>query len=298
MKKTVIFSLMLMALTFGVRSEESEIKPWSFSGFFSQQLNQMSFSNWAAGGENSFASTTMATFSANLKNDNFTWENSIAMAYGLTWTKSNSTRKSEDKIDFLSKIGRPVSDKLSISALANFKTQFTKGFNYAAPETPAKISNFLAPGFLIASVGIDYKPSPCLSIYLSPATGKFTFVNDTDLSAVGAFGVEPGKTFRPEFGALAKFAFKKEVVSNVNVVSTLDLFNNFTDKNKDNRKRVDVNWDTNINMKVNQYITAVLGFSLLYDWDTKFTEMVNGVPTATEKVQFKQMFGVGLSFSL
>ncbi len=83
----------------------------------------------------------------------------------------------------------------------SFKTQMTPGYNY--PNTEDKISDLLAPAYLLFSLGMDYKPTPEFSLFLSPLTSKNTIVNDDLLSDAGAFGVEPGKKFRSELGAYA-----------------------------------------------------------------------------------------------
>lgn len=67
-------------------------------------------------------------------------------------------------------------------------------------------------------------------------------------------GVDPGKNVNPEFGALASIAFAMEVFENVRLTSKIDLFNNYTDADRSNRKNTDVNWETTLNMKVNRFI--------------------------------------------
>ena len=297
-----IFFSLLMVFSIGLFAQEDTtvVRPWAYDGFFSQQLNQVSFTNWAAGGEKSFASTSIAVLTANYKKEKRTWENKLDLAYGLIKTQDTPTRKNEDRIDFLSKYGRSVSPKIAATALLNFKSQFTAGYNY--PNDEDLVSAFMAPGYLLASLGFDYKPVEFLSLYLSPATGKFTFVNDETLSALGAYGVEPGKTFRPEFGALASIALVKDIFENVNLASKIDLFNNYTDSNKPNRKNTDVNWQTMLNMKVNKFITASMGFNLIYDHDIPVPLFTNvggeEVQTGTgPRTQFKQLLGIGLSYN-
>jgi hypothetical protein len=171
----------------------------------------------------------------------------------------------------------------------------------------------MAPGYVILSLGLDYKPNKYFSIFLSPATGKGTFVLDPVLADSGAFGVEKavfdadrnkirdGRRFRPEFGAALEARFKKEVMKNVNVQSKLNLFNNYTDRNLPNRKNIDFNFETAVNMKVNQYIAASLFINMIYDNDIKtpVTRKVDGIDkkiTVGPRLQFKQSLGVGFSY--
>ncbi len=284
--KKLLFLLGILFAIPAIASEGDDEKPkgpWTYNGFFSQQLNQVSFSNWAAGGENNFASTSVLNLAADYKKGNASWENKLETAYGIIKTAESPVRKSQDRIDFISKYGRSVSSKLAVSALTNFKSQFDKGYKY--PNDSVVVSRFMAPGFLLASLGIDYKPADFLSIFVSPATGKFTFVTDPLLSEQGAFGVDPGKKLNPEFGAMASITFNKEIFENVRLASKVDLFNNYTDSDKDNRKRIDVNWQTSVNMTINKFLAASAMLHMIYDYDI------------VSEVQLQQMFGIGLSYN-
>ncbi len=277
-------------------TEVKDESPWKFSGLVSQQINQVSFSYWAQGGENSFASTSLINLNADYKKGNFAWENRLSLAYGILKIEDTPTRKNEDRIHFLSKGGREVSPKFSTSFLAEFRTQFTKGYNY--PNDSIVVSNFMAPGNLSLSIGMEYKPWEYLSIFLSPASGKFTLVLDDEISK-SSFGVAEDKNVNAEFGALLNIMFKKEIFEDVLVESKLTLFNNLLDEDKSNRKNTDVDWETAISIKINRYITASALIHMLYDHDTLIPvegdSDTNG-PGVTRKLQIKQLFGLGLSY--
>jgi len=91
--------------------------------------------------------------------------------------------KTDDKIDFLSKYGRKAFTNFYYTALVNFKTQFSPGYIY--PNDSTKISNFLAPAYMLAAVGLNYQPNSYFNAFLAPFTGKLTIVNDEVLSAAG-----------------------------------------------------------------------------------------------------------------
>jgi hypothetical protein len=277
------------------------VSPWKVSGFFQQNLNQVSFTNWAAGGEGSFSSTSNVRLNANYAKDKLNWESYLDMSYGIIKTEDTPVRKNTDKIDLFSKIGRNINSKLNATAIFNFQSQFDKGYKY--PNDQDVVSRFMAPGYLTLSLGFDYKPVSYLSIFFSPTTGKFTFVLDEALSAAGAYGVDPGEKLNPEFGALMRIEFDKEVMTNVKVNSRIILFNNYTDSDVSNRKNTDVDWLTGINMPINKYITASVGFHLLYDHDIKIAKF--GENELGERVelyrrpttQFKQLLGIGLVYN-
>ena len=268
---------------------------WSKSGVFSLNMAQASFTNWAAGGQNSVALNGLINLAANLKNEKSAWDNALTIGYGKMRQKGNDLGwvKTDDRIDFQSKYGQKASEKWFYSGLMSFRTQMDNGYNY--PDTENKISDLLAPAYLLFSLGMDYKPNPQFSVFLSPLTSKNTIVMDEELSAIGAFGVEPGKKFRPELGAYANIAYKKdEIVKNVNFLTKLDLFTNYL-KNPQN---IDISWEALLVMKVNEFISATVNTHLLYDDDIliKIDEGNEGEPVMGKRAQFKEVIGVGFTY--
>ena len=300
-KKIILSALTLFTLQSAIAQDDKEAEPifqshWKKGGNLSVNFNQLSFSNWAAGGENALALSTFGSFFMNYKTEQSNWDNSLDLGYGMIKIAKNNLRKNEDKIELNSKYGKLAKGKFFYSALLNFKSQFAPGYDLGGNEDSV-VSRFLSPAFLTAALGMDYKPNDYFSLFLSPATGKYTFVTDPKLSAVGAYGVDSGKTFRPEFGALLNMKFQKDIFTNINLLTRLALFNNYTDKNKPNRDQIDVNWDMLLNMKINQYISANFFMNVIYDADIKIAD--ENEPTKLgPKTQMKQSFGIGLSYKL
>ena len=248
----------------------------------------------------------------NYAKDKTAWDNSLDLAYRLIKSGDADIRKNEDKIDLNTKYGYKAFGKFFYSALLNFKSQFTAGYNY--PDDSSVVSKFAAPAYLTIAVGLDYKPNEFFSAFISPATGKYTFVTDKNLADAGAYGVAPaeynattgaktkdGKTVRPEFGAYFRAKFQKDPVANFNLSSTINLFDNYTDKNTSNQTNVDVNWETMLTLKAGKWITTTLLTNLIYDDDINQPtyETINGVKTVTgsgPKTQFKEVFGIGVSY--
>lgn len=284
---------------------------WKTGGLFSVNVNQVSLVNWAAGGENSFSGTVLFNSFINYKRERVVWDNSLDVGYGIIKLGDHAVQKNEDRIIFNSKYGKQMFSKVYLSTLLNFRSQFAPGYNL--PNDSIRVSEFLAPAFLILSVGIDIRPTNFFSLYFSPATGKFTIVRNQTLANAGMYGVDPaiyspsgeliklGEKFRGEFGAYLSAKFEKEVATNITIKSILDLFNNYTDKVRENRGNIDVNWETNINFKVNKYISATLFTHLIYDHDmlVPLYSDVSGVRTETGKgrrVQFKEVFGISFGY--
>ncbi len=273
---------MLIGLNVIAQTPTVKDTSWKSGGFIGVNFSQVNLSQWSAGGENSLSLNASVNLFSNYLKGKIDWQNTLDLGYAYLESGDNGARKSDDKIDFTSKFGRKISAHWLYSALINFKSQFAPG--YAYPNDSTVVSRFLAPGFFTASLGFTYKPVDYFEVMISPATGKFTIVSDKTLSDLGAYGVDPGKTVRSEFGAYLNMKFKKDIMTNVTLTSKLELFNNYTDKDKNNAKKIDVNFENQLNLKVNKFITASVIAQLVYD------------ANIIERTQFKELIGVGFGY--
>jgi hypothetical protein len=277
---------------------------WRKGGVFAVNLAQTSLTNWAAGGQNSFATNGLLSIFANQRTEVSTWTNSLDMGYGVIKQNGLSLRKTDDRFDFTSKYGRQAFDNVYYAALLNFRTQFTEGRKYFPDDSWNKISDFLAPGYLVTALGLDYKPNNYFSAFLAPITYKLTIVSDDELSAKGAFGVDPGKNSLSEFGGYMRVIYSKNdfqsaVLNNISFTTKIDLFSNYL-KNPQN---IVINWETLIAMKINRFISANINTQLIYDDKVKvpFDKDGDGVVEDGEvvgsRIQFKEILGIGFSYT-
>ncbi|GAP67615.1 hypothetical protein BA6E_10158 [Bacteroidales bacterium 6E] len=290
--KALISTILALWITTASFAQEADTiqSNWKNGGDFTLTFSQVSFSNWAAGGKNSVSGVSLLNYSANYAKDRLNWDNTFQLGYGLLKEGTQDLIKSEDKMDFSSKLGYKISDesKWLYSGLFNFRSQFANGYKY--PDTDNKISALFSPAYITLALGADYKPSDMFSLFLSPLGSKFTIVTDEDLSAEGAFGVDPGKKFRAEMGASLKSELKFPVVKNVDVQTVLGLFSNYLN----NPQNIDVNWDFRVNMKINEYLSANFLTNMIYDHDILIP--IDDQGNKGRRVQWKQLFGAGLSF--
>lgn len=282
MKKLILSVACVLAVVVASAQEKKDTTYWTNGGMFSLNFNQVSFSNWAAGGLNSVSGVAKAQYFANYKKANISWDNILDLGYGLSKVQGLVLQKNEDIIDLQSKLGIKAANKWFYSGMFNFKSQFAPG--YSDKENKNRISDLFSPAYMFLSVGMDYKPNDKFSLLMSPVTGKVTIVADDSLRA--KYGVDVDKTFRPEFGAYLKSALNIEVMKNVGLLTELGLFTNYLK----NPEKIDVDWKVALNMKVNKYISAQISTHLLYDYDTK--DPIDNVA----KVQFKELIGVGFSY--
>lgn len=265
---------------------------WKKGGLFSINVNQGALSNWAAGGDKSSLSiASLLNLYAFYKKDRQIWDNTLDIAYGIVNTTSLGSRKADDRFDFLSKYGYQLGKgHWYASALFNFRTQLAKGYSYPDNDPKVLTSNFLSPAYILLSPGITYQPNDNFSVSLSPATARWTVVSDDVLSAAGAFGVDPGKHIKTEFGAFGSVNYKANISENASYAGRLDLFSNYLH----NPQNIDLYMTNMLLVKVTKLITLSLSLDMIYDDDIKTIDG-NGNP-AGPKLQLKELMGIGLSY--
>lgn len=290
MKQLLILAISLFSMSQIFAQEADSTKVWKYTGSTGINMSQTSLSNWSSGGDNSFAGNAYFNGTLQHHKNRWLWLNTLILEYGVTSTKAQGMQKSTDKIDFSTQLGYSTDDKWYYTVMADFKSQFYKGYNY--PNKEHYISKFMAPAYSNLSLGLEYRPKDSFyTVYFSPATGKFTFVNDTYLSDLGSFGVKPGDKFRAEFGAYLKGTLQKEIMENVKIISDASFF---TAYNK-SFGNIDVEWNVLVSMKINKYLNASINTTLKYDDDVKYIDTKGEKHGA--RVQFKEILGIGFGYN-
>lgn len=271
-----------------VKGKIDSAKVWNTGGIFNLNFGQGSQSNWAAGGDEfSMSFATYLGLHAFYKKGKYSWDNTFDFNYGLVNTTSLGTRKNDDRIDLLSKVGYALNPKLDVAGLFNFHSQISKGYQYNTDGSKDLLSNFLSPGYVILSLGLDYKPVSGLSIFVSPITSRWIIVTDDSLSAKGAYGVTPGEKVKNEIGAFASITYLKNLNKTITYNGRLDLFSDY----ENNPQDVDVTMSNMFTAKLSKVLTASLGLNLIYDNDVKLFGPNHDSPA----LQFQSMLAVGLS---
>lgn len=262
---------------------------WKTGGIFSLNLAQGSTSNWAAGGEKfSLALNSLLNVYAFYKKDKHSWDNTLTWNLGYLKTTSQGTRKNDDRVEYLSKYGYALSPKLNLSGLFDIRTQFFKGYNYPDATTKTYTSNLFAPAYIILSPGFDYHPVKNLSIFLSPATARWTIVKDTILSTL--YGVAPNKKSDFQFGAYVSVNYLANLGKVVTYTGKLDLFSNY----KHNPQNVDVYMTNLLAAKISNVLAVTYSLTLIYDDDVRqFGPNMNAAG-----LQVQSLFGAGLLVKL
>ncbi len=264
---------------------------WKTGGLYNLNFNQAALSNWSAGGDKSALSlSTLLNLYAFYTNGRHSWDNQLTLAYGIANTTSLGTRKTDDRMDLVSKYGYDLGHKWYLSGLFNFRSQFAPGYNYPDESTKVLTSNFFAPAYMLESIGMDYKPNDNFSFFISPATAREVFVSDDSLASVGAFGVDSGKHFRFEFGAFTSINYKANLSKTATYSGRLDLFSNYLRNPQD----ITVYMTNILNVKVTRLISMNLSVTLIYDNDVKSVK--SDGTAAGPALQLQEIMGIGFAY--
>lgn len=283
MKRLFLLIVFVSAVTVAQETTIDTTKHWTKKGVFTLLANQSSFSNWLAGGQNNFAGNVNVNYDFNYKNGDWNWDNKLITAYGLTKIKGADTQKTDDRIEFTSLLGKKASGNWYYSAFLNFKTQMDTGLD---PETrTTKISHFFSPAYFQFGPGMLWKKSDNLKVNIAPATSKLILVHSHFTELGPSFGVEQGDTSRYELGAALNGYYKFTIMENVSVENILNLYSNYLE----DPQNVDVDYQLNIVMKINKYLSTNFAFQLLFD--------DNAVAPGNNyaKVQTRQVIGLGFN---
>ena len=265
------------------KSGEERPSGWVKKGVITALASQSSFNNWLAGGQNNFSGNANLNYDFNYKDSLWTWDNKFLLAYGINKIKGADTQKTDDRIEFNSLAGRKAfGEHWYYSMFFNFKTQMDSGLD---PETrTVRISHFFSPAYFQFGPGLLWKKNDNLKVNIAPATSKIIVVHghftDGLPDGITYFGVEGGKTMRYELGAALNAYFKYEIMANVSAENILNLYSNYLE----DPQNVDLDYQLNIVMKINKYLTTNFSFQTIYD------------DNAFEGFQTRQILGVGATY--
>ncbi len=268
-------------------ADTTEVEGWKSKGNVSLLFNQSSFSNWVAGGENNLSGTAGINYDFNYKKKDITWDNKVLASYGLIQSRNAPyEKKTDDRFEFNSILGKKAFGEWYYSFFLNFRTQFTRGYKYENdPVTKIEFrtpyTNFMSPAYLTAGPGLFWKKSENLKVNLAPATSKMTFVDSGfTLPDEAYFGVEQGKSLRYEFGFYASGYYKLNIMTNISAENTLNIYTNYLE----DPQNIDIDYSLNIVMRINKYMSTNLSFQAIYD-DNAFGGL-----------QTREVFGLGVNF--
>ncbi len=252
---------------------------WKKFGNIVFLFNQSAFNNdWLGGGTSNIAGSFKLNYDFNYASRSQIFDNKLIIGYGLTQQKGKDLTKADDRIEYTSLFGQKLGQtNWYLSVFTNIKTQMDSGFDGLGKKN----SHFLSPFYWQFGPGLLWKKSNNLKLNLAPITTRLILVDKDFTTIAPAFGVEIGKSSRLELGAALNAYYKLDLMENVSVENILNMYSNYQDK----PKNVDVDYQMNMVMKVNKYISTNLAFQMIVD------------DNASSHAQIREVFGIGFNYT-
>lgn len=278
-----LFTLLLTLPLLLAAQTDSTATPsnWKHTLITGLTLTQVTFTDWAQGGENALAYTLGIDGKSVQDLTSTNWSNSYKFAYGQTKLGSKGLRKTDDKIELESVLTYKLGTHVNPYASATFKSQFDDGYKYDdVANTKTKISSALDPMYLTQAVGIGYQPVAEVKTRLGAALREVFDKN--------RFGYSDDAKTTPEIEA-SKVEGGLESVTDVEIkieentlfTAKLEMFAPFN-----NIDVVVVRSDNTLSSKVSKYISLVFNVQLIND------------RSVTAKTQIKEGLALGISYAL
>ncbi len=275
---------------------------WDFDFSSSFTLNQTYFSNWSKGGENSFSGLLDVNVGAIYTNmeAKTQWTNTARWNFGTLITEQYGLRTNADMLEFNSKYNKVIKEKIDFSTVFYMKNQIARGYNY--PNDSVVISKFLNPGTFTIGLGVEYKPFKHTTFNFSPLSYRNTFVLDTANIDQTLHGIKADQRTRQEMGGQLLIINKASILKDLKINNTVRLFSGYLNK----PQNIDLDWEINLEQKINWYSSVTLNIHMIYDDDVRFPVLdENGQPELlpdgsahkVPRLQFKQFLGLSFLFS-
>ncbi len=281
-KTFAIALLLLFALALPAAGQEDTAKApvygWKHSLVGSATLTQMSFTDWAQGGENALAWALGVDGKSVNDLERTNWANSAKLAFGQTRLGEQGIKKTDDRIDLESMLTYKLSEKVNPYGAATFKSQFAKGYKYDSNGNGIGVSKFFDPAYLTQSAGVVYQPIAELKTRFGVGlreiiTSEFTqYADDPSTLAIEKTSVNGGLEWVTELNW--------KVEENILFSSKLELFSTF--------KKLDeviMRSDNVLAAKVSKYIVVLLNVQFLNE------------RTVSPRTQIKETLALGISYT-
>ena len=279
-------------------AQDSQNKPrdpvggiWAYGGKTTLLFNQSVFSKWASGGINNVSLAIDVDYEINYIENGWSWDTKGKASYGLRYLEGDKfLKKTNDRLEVNSLLGKEFSDTWRYSTILNFKSQIARGYRFgtddAGEETRSLKTHFFSPAYLQFGIGLYWKKSKDVWVNIAPFTQRITFVsrqftNDLE-DGKTYFGVSKGTNHLFELGASIAGFYKFEAIKNVFIENRLAVYSDYLGK----PKNIDFDYTLTAEMKVNELISTQLEMQFVYD------------DNAIQALQAREVFGVGVRMSL
>ena len=287
----VFLMLILPALIVGQANENEKEEGWTRSGKGTLLVNQSAFSEWASGGASSVSIALNSDYDISYFENGWSWDTKFTGSFGLSKKSGDSfTKKTDDRLEINSLLGKQFSKTWSYSTFFNFKSQFARGYRFGkneqGEETRSLQTRFFSPAYIQLGVGFYWKKSKDLWVNIAPFTERLTMVSRRFTNNLEEgdeyFGVAQGSSHLFELGASLSAFYKFEAIKNITLTHKLSLYSDYLDR----PGNIDLDYTLIAEMKVNKHVSTNLIIQTVYD------------DNAVKALQLREVFGIGVNVDL
>lgn len=275
MKKILLF-LLFTVICFAQDTSKVVITSKANVGI---NISQISFTNWAQGGENSFTWTLLGNYSITTKSEKWTTKNTFKFAFGRTKLGAQDFRTNDNEFFIETLISKNVGWAVDPFFSNSIRSPITTGYSYKT-KVPERIADFFDPGYVTQSLGFTYDKVKGIKSRLGIALQEI-FTNRQRKFSDNPATKDRVEAFKLETGIESVTSSEFKLMENINYKGSLRLFSKF-----ENMKYWDVRWDNLITAKVNDYVNV--NFNLLVVYERK----------QTLKTQIKEALQLGIIYNL
>ncbi len=265
--------LVLAATALAQAQQIADTSAWKQSLVAGLTATQVSYTDWAQGGENALAWTATLDGKSSYLPAGYDWTTTYNLAYGNTKLGTQGVRKTDDKIDLASTLTYKIGVYINPYVAATFKSQFTKGYTYDALGNGTAISDFLDPAFITQSAGFGYQPVAEVKTRLGAALREIVTDRFTQYSGGHQSQVDGGLESVTEVDA--------KVDDNLLFKAKLELFSAFRQMDV-----IIVHSDNTLTAKISKYFSTILNVQFIQE------------RPITPRTQVKQTIALGFSYVL
>lgn len=279
-------------------TSKDSIRYWKFNGMVGLNASETQFWNWVAGGNNNLTSVVYANITLTYKKKKLAWDSNLDTEFGELYSSDLNPRwrKSNDKLNVMSKFGYKIAKSWYLSVLSGFKSQYAAGYEYSNNDAGdmKKISDWASPSYTDLSIGVNFLPNDIFTVFVSPVAGRLTFCRDSLLRA--NYGVPIDHAAHAALGLSIKAGVNYTKIKNLKIISTLSMFSPYTSQEIQKFGNFDVDWDFAISYQFFKVLNVSLMTSLKY-YDQVMIAEVDNPTHLRPNVQFKEVVGVGVGYS-
>ena len=262
--------------------------------------------SWQAAGDNTVTILASLNFLHTYKKDRFTLSNAASAKFGYNNMKMDLNGKQKgvwfknvDEIALSTSPQWALVKNWSYGANVKFRTQFAPGYGARGDKQLGnqRISNFMTPGYLDASLGFTYiLPSEKfpLKVNLAPIAMSTTFRDDLSTSKDygvlhGHSKVEGGLSVQLDFdktwGKNGWLRYRTTAYSFYGWITDLSQVAKAEDKSAYEHIVPTLRWENTIDIKATKYISTQIYVQLYYN------------KAETKQLQVSSMLSVGLTYT-